>query len=123
MTITLTHPEKFNVDLAQRTLNFVIHHPEQHDQFQLMGQSACGSVGCIAGWAATLAGFDLPSRPSYDDLVEMQRFARDELGLTENEFQLFYANYDRDKAIDIVRDYIDQALAVQQQPVEEMALA
>jgi hypothetical protein len=55
-----------NKDIAEKVLQYVIDHPEKHDQSMIMVQSPetclskinpvndCGSQGCIAGWATVI---------------------------------------------------------------------
>lgn len=41
-----------NVNLLQRTLDFIEEHPDKHDQEHWR----CGTSACFAGWAVTLDG-------------------------------------------------------------------
>lgn len=41
-----------NIDLLDKTMNYITEHPEQHDQ----GVWRCGTSRCFAGWACTLDG-------------------------------------------------------------------
>jgi hypothetical protein len=110
----LSNPGAFNIDLAQRTLDYVNRFPEKHRQHSVMNR--CGSVGCIAGWAAELSG-------KYKSLAELgvhadkyvsrSVIARAELGLTEAEFDEFFGEGDEKKAKKILAKYIEQAMVAQ----------
>lgn len=41
-----------NIDLLDKTMNYIIEHPEEHDQ----NQWRCGTSRCFAGWACSLDG-------------------------------------------------------------------
>lgn len=47
---------KPNVELLERTLEYVIAHPDEHDQNTWRSVLSCGTTMCFAGHAATLAG-------------------------------------------------------------------
>lgn len=44
--------QMLNIDLLDKTMNYIIEHPEEHDQ----GMWRCGTSRCFAGWACTLDG-------------------------------------------------------------------
>lgn len=48
-----------NVPLLRKTLEHITAHPEEWDQETWALQTSCGTVGCLAGWAVTLAGHNL----------------------------------------------------------------
>lgn len=47
-----------NWPLLLLVLEYVIKHPEEYDQKQWRDHSSCGTVRCIAGWAAFFAGYE-----------------------------------------------------------------
>lgn len=100
----LKHPEKFNIDLAERVVTHVIINPQRH--YQVEEFDRCAQVGCLMGWAAVFSG-KLDGDSSEDDL-----------GLENEEWMYIFDEMSNRKAIEKMVDYIDQAKAVQQ-PVEE----
>lgn len=46
---------EINVALLNRVADYIEAHPEQYDQDAWMLYDTCGTRGCIAGWAITLA--------------------------------------------------------------------
>lgn len=52
-----------NFDLMDKSMTFVLDHPEQHDQNTwLKRDPVCGTVGCFAGHAVRLAGLKVEWR-------------------------------------------------------------
>lgn len=110
----LSHPELFNIDLAQRVLDHVERFPEQHNQKVVYGpywsdEKTCGTVGCLAGWAAQLSG-------QFDGSVCHSVLAVEVLGLDDidgAEFNEFFGTEDKGEAKEIFRDYIAQAQLAQ----------
>ena len=91
---------EINIPLLRKTLEYAAAHHEEVDLTVWANRTACGTVACVAGWAAILAGHDIDwdttaplSGSVYlttngDHIAEI---AAQELGLTEEqENQLFY---------------------------------
>jgi hypothetical protein len=51
------HPGSVNVDLLQRTLDYIEEHPEEWDQYLWGHKTPCGTTFCFAGHAALLSGY------------------------------------------------------------------
>jgi hypothetical protein len=56
---------RINVELLDRTLNWITEHPEAHDQGEWLHRfetdnpgPTCGTQGCLAGWTAVLGGYE-----------------------------------------------------------------
>jgi hypothetical protein len=47
---------KRNTELLERTMQFLIDHPELHKQEHWISKNECGTVGCFFGWACLLSG-------------------------------------------------------------------
>lgn len=95
---------KRNVELLERTMQFINDNPQRHYQGQYFVKRSCGTACCFAGWALLLGGM------SEDDIVwsttghgkhirrntdteDAWMAAKNLLGLEENEWQtLFHAN-------------------------------
>ena len=45
-----------NVELLERTMQFIDDHPERHDQRSYGYRKKCGTFACFAGWACVLSG-------------------------------------------------------------------
>lgn len=45
-----------NVDLLRKVKQQIVDHPESHDQAVWAEKRSCGTVCCVAGWAAHLSG-------------------------------------------------------------------
>jgi len=79
-----------NTELLEKTMQFILDHPEQHDQ-----SAWCGTPQCFAGWAATLtgwakvAGWDVYVRRG-DREERVSVVAAEELGLTEREANVLF---------------------------------
>lgn len=89
---------KYNVDLMLAVREQITSHPETHDQRDWARRGECGTVCCIAGWAAVLAGeelaWDQEGRYGTDHVARCDRdgealpigvVARDLLGLSVGE--------------------------------------
>lgn len=50
-------PER-NVELLEKTMQYIQDHPEQHAQESWMHATECGTAACFAGWACLLAGLE-----------------------------------------------------------------
>lgn len=49
---------KRNVELLERTMQFLIDHPELHKQEEWTVGTECGTAGCFFGWACMLSGLE-----------------------------------------------------------------
>lgn len=109
----LEHPEKFNIPLAEKVLEWVLKEPKLHDQ-TVIGAYDCKTPGCIAGWTWQFSGAK--------EYVSSRMFAaRDALGLTQQESEVVFGDFDNASAIATFRDYIEQAKAAQRVTTEEPA--
>lgn len=45
-----------DIELMERTLQYIKDHPEKHDQWLYVGGDDCESAMCFAGWAVFLSG-------------------------------------------------------------------
>ena len=111
-----------NIPLARQVLQHLIAHPEQHDQSHWGKRTKCGTVACIAGTTLLLSGepvkFDrhgnianpnIPGRAA-ELLGVTAEFDEDNLICDGEAFRLFY-QMDNDQALDLLRQYIEQAEA------------
>lgn len=48
-----------NVPLLEKTMDYIVCHPEEHDQSFWVVERACGTTRCFAGTAAMLAGYTM----------------------------------------------------------------
>lgn len=84
-----------NQDMARHVLAAIEASPEHYDQAQFLageivaGMPACGTTMCIAGWTNFLTG----NHPMYLTL------ARDSLGLSAEEGQYLFFEYDNEAAM------------------------
>ncbi len=83
-----------NIPLLQETMQFILDHPDKHDQARYY--TSCGTPSCYAGWALHLAGwsnrwlgFQSPDG-SYHD-VDAREAACMALGITEVESRLLFS--------------------------------
>lgn len=65
-----------NVALLEETLDYILVHPEEHDQGVWIEQTECGTTRCFAGTAVMLTGYRLCIGSNASCLVP----ANDELG-------------------------------------------
>jgi hypothetical protein len=73
-----------NVELLQRTMQYIKDHPERHKQSRFITE--CGTAACYAGWAALLSGWSVQrilSGPMYYEGAEL-------LGLTHWEAETLF---------------------------------
>lgn len=92
-----------NVPLLRKTLEHITAHPEEWDQGVWMREAArneCGTAGCLAGWALTLAGHELDFDKNniffgeahyLTDGRPIEEAAEQELGLTEDQGEELFA--------------------------------
>src|SRR4051812_46897448 len=55
----LTPSHGVDVPLLRKTLEFITDNPDQHRQDTWAKRTECGTAMCLAGWAVTIAGFDI----------------------------------------------------------------
>ena len=101
-----------NVELLEKTMQFIKDHPEKHNQAEW-----CGTAQCFAGWAVELAGYahgegfedmGLFDSPWSEKVLTTREAATDLLGLTEAEADtLFAADNTRDALELMVKDLIN----------------
>lgn len=120
----LEHPEKFNIEIAEKVLEQVLREPQSHNQslpFLFREETLCGSVGCIMGWASffTHGYSDGDDSPFWNALADGDHL----LGLTRDEFGEIYGDMDRDSAIATLKDFIAQAKEAQASQVDIDPLA
>jgi hypothetical protein len=81
-------------------LEQVIAHPELHDQKTWRDKTKCGTVRCIAGWAAFLGGFQ-------DVWSNIGGIDRETLVLSP-EGEILYVEDAALRALDVARGYLDR---------------
>lgn len=103
-------PER-NVELLERTMQYIVDHPEAHKQHRWFARADCGTAACYAGWACLLSGYkveDIKGPHSFNlvapDGAEVplavlevdehrpgvSKEARDLLGLTFDEAEMLF---------------------------------
>lgn len=124
--MTDTENRNINVELLDRTLAYIEAHPEEWDQ----GNWRCGTGMCFAGWAVTLAGREWagdpggpagellvrkPDEPRFahtlnigEDRIHVEDAAANELGLTEDDRDMF----NDDKTLYDLRDIVADLKAI-----------
>ena len=103
--------------LGEAVIDHVLSFPEQHDQ----RSSACGSTGCIAGWALALH-FNLEGGENFGrrfwslfrglpgSYLTTSEPAAELLGVDHDEFyEAVFDEMDRDKAITNLKHLLDAA--------------
>jgi hypothetical protein len=109
--VILEHPENFNIDIAEKVIQQVTEHPSTHHQFPEF--SHCGSAACLIGWAKLFMGLG--------EWPEQKADGRFILGLsTITEYYHIYGEPYKSRAIDNLRDYIEQAKAAQHVQDDEL---
>ena len=102
-----------NIELLEKTMQFIKDNPEKHDQARW-----CGTAQCFAGWATSLEGYtervywDRHPSSSYlvvnGNDVHVEDLARKLLGLTRREAdQLFDADNTREDLELMVKDLVN----------------
>lgn len=100
-----------NVELLERTIQFIKDNPDKHDQ-----TNWCGTSQCFAGWAATLSGWRAGSNSIFNSIMirdDGQRStaseaAMAELGITlEDATTLFEAGNEVEDLELMVKDIIN----------------
>lgn len=97
-----------NVELLERTMQFINEHPEKHDQ-----TNYCGTKQCFAGWAVALEGWRVvdyaPAIVERDGMYEsVPALAQYLLGLTNEEaFTLFLGFHSRADLELMVKDLVN----------------
>ena len=95
-----------NTELLQQTMQYIINHPDQHDQADWAVQHDCGTTACFAGWAAILSGWTVKQVQLTDDPVK--DIGGEILGLTVSEsHQLFDASNTRHQLELMVKDLVN----------------
>lgn len=100
-----------NRELLEKTLQYIVDHPEEHNQAHWV----CGTAMCFAGHAVVLAGHQL-HRLSDGTLTgntvdgnHVSTIARDELGLTYMQSEtLFHSKNSVHDIKEIVNDLLNQ---------------
>lgn len=86
-----------NVELLEKTMQYVLDHPEKHYQGDYW--DTCNSTGCFCGWAIHLSGSanfwvdtvdDLLYRADDDDSISWHSGGQEALGLTWAEANLLF---------------------------------
>ena len=96
---------KRNVELLQATMQQIIDHPEQHDQYRFVDMNICGTTACFAGWAALLSGWSIARIRRVDSMYDAGAKL---LGLTDDEASiLFYGSNTRPVLELMVKDLIN----------------
>lgn len=100
-----------NIELAERVRGLIRKYPERHDQETWASEGDlnpikhCGTSACIAGWVAAAKGFTL------NDLTEaghdVEYFARDALGITSEQANALFYNFNNREAL----GYFDELIA------------
>lgn len=58
-----------NVELLQRTMQYINDHPEQHNQERWV--NICGTSACFAGWAAIFSGMSVEEIWDVNDMYQV----------------------------------------------------
>ena len=96
---------KRNVELLQRTMQYIMDHPEQHDQRHWVVNTDCGTAACFAGWAMILSGRKITSGSSSSYIG---REARELLGLTRVESMTLFCGDNTRPALQLmVKDLVN----------------
>lgn len=117
-------PER-NVELLEKTMQYIKDHPEKHQQGTWVNfQADCGTAACFAGWTCLLEGMDLKklqspagteyllmpddSRADEDGDVEIQQVAGDLLGLTGQETNTLFCGINSQPMLELmVKDLVN----------------
>lgn len=96
-----------NTDLLRKVREKITESPGEHYQAVWGRKNECGTTHCIAGWAAVLNGASVDWENDGDGWWEadtvndgaesIERYAKEALGLTWEEANIFYAS--RDEAL------------------------
>jgi hypothetical protein len=119
-----------NVEFAREVYAFLMANPDKHDQNVFWAETRCGTVACVAGTAAILAGATILKLDSSSDddyvrtthfmldpagkEVMISQFAREALGLDYYDADnLFYSCDSRAEALDYLEKLIEDAEQLQ----------
>lgn len=96
----------FNQVLAAEVLELIRQFPEQHDQYNWSTDydrnpvKSCGTKACIAGWVAAAQGKTLRQvEDELDAFESIPDYARDQLGITNEQADTMFHTYDNDGAL------------------------
>ena len=100
-----------NVELLERTLDWITMNPDAHDQTWYFMQTECGTAACFAGTACLLSG-DTPTWWDEHGLSQMTRHdgqvypvrsrAQELLGLTYDESITLFWGYNTKAMLDLM---------------------
>lgn len=110
---------KINTRLLRRVQKHILAEPQRYDQDKVLivpedyyynpiRKPACGTVGCIAGWATLLADGkkEISETPSPFQISRTYEHARKLLGLDEEQFQRL-CGFSADWPFEFRQEYID----------------
>lgn len=100
---------KKNVDLMLQVRDQITRDPDSHDQGVWFHEldNDCGTVGCIAGWAAHFSGAEMGVAGVFADDRYIRPYAQEVLGITTGEAsELFYA--ENREALTLLDEYIEE---------------
>jgi hypothetical protein len=111
-----------NIELAQRVVDYIEAHPEEHRQSDFIGRNwdnACGTTACICGHAMLLSGeykivFDDSRQAAIADLTgahagEYSAVGKRLLGISQEDMDyLFFVLQDDQEAVDYLKSLIAQ---------------
>ncbi|MES9516585.1 hypothetical protein ACIQYW_19075 [Rhodococcus erythropolis] len=96
-----------NIEFAEEVYQYLIDHPDEHNQGQWTKTTPCGTVRCIAGTACHLAGHGITTASILTGALAYT--ARKLLGLTAWEADRLFHCPDNEAALLLFREYIDRA--------------
>ncbi|WP_234551486.1 hypothetical protein [Rhodococcus qingshengii] len=96
-----------NIEFAEEVYQYLIDHPDEHNQGQWTKTTPCGTVRCIAGTACHLAGYEITA--AFGVTGALAYTARKLLGLTAWEADRLFFLTDNTAALHLFREYIDRA--------------
>jgi hypothetical protein len=111
-------PER-NVELLERTMQFIKDHPEQHSQGWWFKKRDCGTAACFAGWAVTLKGYlpvfhvgdcraETVVLPGYRREFDTPELAQELLGLTLRERETLFEASNTSEMLELmVKDLVN----------------
>jgi hypothetical protein len=97
--------------LLKETYNYIVEHPEQHNQrhWQLWKTSSnCGTAYCFAGMAVHLAGYDINVHDcvkEWQDSPHVSDVARELLGLDPEQAGMLFRG---ENSIDRIRQLLEE---------------
>lgn len=107
-----------NTDLLLEIREQITSHPETHDQNQWGRRTACGTTHCIAGWAIVLSGATFDWTSVYntagtsvtvnDGAYRIEEYAACEMGLSEDEADDLFFEYDNAEALAMLDELIEK---------------